>query len=599
MIMKVKFLSAFLLIAFLFSLPAAAGQAQELTETPRPPEVAQTAGFNVTVDSSSKSGQPGAVIFYQVTVSNDTGADLNVSVPDPESTPGWPVSVDFQGFALANGAQKTILVTVAVPGASADGDMNVTTVRFSDGVTELGNIVLTTTASKPQPTIPGRPLIVLDSYGVSGDQVTPGQEFELRLTVVNRGQDYARNVVLTFGGSDFLPVGTGGVRALNEVDPGEKVNVFQRLIASSSLSGQSVATTSVTVAYSDLSGSTQYTETLTITINLVRPQTGGPARPTATPTAINRAQLVVSSYSADIDPLQPGSIFNLNLEIRNLGNADARSVTMVLGGGVTTNESGTPVPGGSELSTFAPLGASNLVYIGDIPAGATVTNTQHLIVNVSANPGAYAFKLSFVFDDEKGARLINDQVITMLIYQLPQLEISYYRDPGSFFTNQPNMLPLQVTNLGRKTAVLGNMRVVSSSAEVSNNVTFVGALEPGGYFTLDAMVMPYQPGPLDLEVSISYTDDFNQPRVVTQTLSVDVMEMPVIEEPIPGQEGGFPPDGGMAPGGEETLWQKILRFFKGLLGLDSALPEPAAPSEPMPVEPMPGEGIPAPVRPKG
>lgn len=432
----------------------------------------------------------------------------------------------------------------------------------------------TLTPTLPPP--PVRPLIVLESYSVGADGgITPGSRFELRLRVVNiekTSTAFARNIILTFSGTDLLPLDTGGVIALNEMDPGEAITVNQPMLAGSSLIGQKVATTTVTMTYSDFYGGS-YSETFTLTINISQPSSSGVSRPTATPTAVSRPQLVVSGYSTDVDPLQPGTIFSLNLEIRNLGTSDARSVTMVLGGGASAGESGTPAPGisgsGADTSVFAPLGSSNLVYLGDVPVGVTVQSSQKLIVNTSANPGAYAFKISFVYDDTRGARQVNDQIITLLIYQLPQIEINYYRDPGMFMLGQPNMLPLQVTNLGRKTAVLGNMKVTSPNADVSNNVTLVGILDPGGYYTLDASVIPMQPGPLELLVEVNYTDDFNQPRTISQTLTVEVMDMPT-PEPFPPD--GIPTDGGIPPVSEETVWQKILRFIRGLLGLGSQQP---------------------------
>lgn len=584
--MKTKLLTLLLFFSLVFTLPVAA----------------QSPALTVTADASAKSGAPGAVVIYTLTLTNTGSAALNLTAPDPDSLNGWPASVTLNSTALNPGASTTAVVSVAIPASASDGNMDVTTVRFLDGTSEVGRIGLTTTARRPQPTAAGRPLLVLDSYGVSGNQeITPGQEFELRLTLVNRGQDFARNVLITFTGSDFLPVDTGGVRALNEVDPNEKVNVFQPLIANPALSGQSVATLTVNLTYTSLDGSASFTEALTITLNLKRPSVGGPARPTATPTLISRPQLVVTAYQTDVDPLQPGAIFELKLDIRNLGTANARSVTMVLGGGASLNEQGTPVPGGSELSTFAPLGASNVIFLGDVPVGETIRATQKLIVNVTANPGAYPFKLSFIYDDEKGSRQVNDQVITLLIYQLPQVEVGFYRDPGIFYTNQMSMLPLQVTNLGRKTAVLGNMRVTSPNADITNNVTLVGSLEPGGYFTLDANLMPFQPGPLEIEININYTDDFNQPRTITQTLTVEVMEMPAPEFPT----DGFPVE--PPPPAEETFWQKVLRFLRGLIGLDSAEPTPMPnnplPGNEFPPEEMPGQPMPVPVeplpRPKG
>src|SRR3990172_4548131 len=143
-----------------------------------------------------------------------------------------------------------------------------------------------------------RPVIILDSYGVTGDSVTPGQRFDLTLRVFNTGQDFGRNLILTYSGGDLLPLDTGGVRSIGEIDPGEKINVVQPFIASSSLAGASYASLTVNVSYTDLSGSTTYSESFAITLGLNKPSTsgGGVARPTATPTAVSRPQLVVSNY---------------------------------------------------------------------------------------------------------------------------------------------------------------------------------------------------------------------------------------------------------------------------------------------------------------
>ncbi|MHB8933965.1 MAG: COG1361 S-layer family protein [Bellilinea sp.] len=461
--------------------------------------------------------------------------------------------------------------------------------------TPTGSAETLTEASPPAPT---RPLLMIESYSIGADSITPGQRFDLTLRLSNISQhdtDFARNIVLSYSGADFLPVDTGGVRAIPEMDPEEKLNVVQPFIASSSLAGSRYGSITVNVSYTDLAGTAQYTEAFTITINLSQPAyTGGSARPTATPTAVSRPQLVVGSYDTDVDPLQPGSMFTLDLAVTNLGNADSRGVTMVLGGG--SADTGTPGAGGvsggsSDLSTFAPLGSSNLVFLGDLPAGGTIETSVPLVVNVTASPAAYAFKISFVYDDTKGVRQSNDQIITLLVFQLPQVEISYYRDPGVFMTGNMNMLPLQITNVGRKSAVLGNMKVTSANADLSNNVTTLGVLEPGYPFTQDVNVMPYQAGTLDLEITVNYTDDFNQPRFIVQTMTIEVMEMPT-PEPFPPDGEGIPPDGGMS-GGPETFWQKVVRFFKGLFGLDSSPSSPEGPIEEFPVEPLPEDLKPA------
>ena len=604
--MKAKLLSIVLLIALFWGMAAVQpGYAQDTAPT----EGLNQTGVSITPATDSKSGQPGTLVTYSLTVANNTGGDIELKVTANNfSSTTWGVNLDApNAFTLGNGSTKTVVVTIAVPDPISIGSMVETTVTVS-GVssTVSATAKLTTTASGPATTptspAPGRPLLVLDSYSVGADSIKAGSQFDLTLRVRNNGQDFGRNVVLTFSGSEFMPVDTGGVRSLSEIDPGERLDVVQPFIASSSLFGVKYGSITVNVSYTDLTGSASYTETFTITISLSQPSSsGGVARPTATPTAISRPQLVVSNYETDVEPLQPGSMFTLDLSVTNLGNADARTVTMVLGGG--SADTGTPGAGGvsgggSDLSTFAPLGSSNLVFLGDLPAGASKEISVPLVVNVTANPAAYAFKISFVFDDTKGVRQSNDQIITLLVFQLPQVEIGFYRDPGVFMTGNMNMLPLQITNLGRKSAVLGNIKVTAQNADVTNNVSLVGALEPGGYFTLDANVMPYQAGPLDLEVTVNYTDDFNQQRVIVQNMSIEVQEMPA-PEPMPeGQDPNFPTDGN-GSSGNENLWQKIVRFFKGLFGLDSSPSVPETPIEEIPIEPQPGNSKPIQPGPKG
>ena len=603
--MKAKFLSIVLLIALFWGIAAVQpGYAQDTTPTVG---LNQT-GILVAPSTDAKSGVPGTIVTYTLQVTNNTTAPITLAVTTASisgSGSGWSVLVNQPSLSLVVGETKSVDVKVAVPDV-APGAMNVTAVIFSDGTTELGRSTLTTTAAAPvitpSPSMSGRPLLVLDSYSVGADSIKAGSQFDLTLRVRNNGQDFGRNVVLTFSGSEFMPVDTGGVRSLSEIDPGERLDVVQPFIASSSLFGVKYGSITVNVSYTDLAGAATYTETFTITISLSQPSSsGGVARPTATPTAVSRPQLVVSNYETDVEPLQPGSMFTLDLIVTNLGNADARTVTMVLGGG--SADTGTPGAGGvsgggSDLSTFAPLGSSNLVFLGDLPAGASKEISVPLVVNVTANPAAYAFKISFVFDDTKGVRQSNDQIITLLVFQLPQVEIGFYRDPGVFMTGNMNMLPLQITNLGRKSAVLGNIKVTAQNADVTNNVSLVGALEPGGYFTLDANVMPYQAGPLDLEVTVNYTDDFNQQRVIIQNMSIEVQEMQA-PEPMPeGQDPNFPTDGNGSIG-NETLWQKIVRFFKGLFGLDSSPSVPETPIEEIPIEPLPGNTKPIQPGPKG
>jgi hypothetical protein len=429
-----------------------------------------------------------------------------------------------------------------------------------------------------------RPVVIINFYNTNPSPANVGQDFDLSMQIYNTGQTSARNIVLVFSPGGFLPRNTGGVLAVPNIFPGNRFDINQPMTASWELWGQSVSTLDMTIGYTDELGNA-YSEKFTISINLNVPRVAGPTitpTPTPTPTSmsIQRPQIVITNYETDIVPLEPGSAFLLELKINNLGNANAQRVTMIVGGGSTTSFPGTDVPGGvsgasGEFTNFAPLGSSNIQSIGSIPTGMGLSVSQALIVNVTTAPGAYPMKISFSYLTDAGVPLTDEQVITLLVYDLPSVDINFYRDPGPIFAGQPNMLPIQITNLGRKTTILGNMRVSVPSGILENNVILIGPLDAGGYFTLDSIFIPDFSGPTELAFTVDYTDDFNQARQVSKTLMIDVLEFIIPEEPFPNEgDPGFPPV--ETP---ETFWQKVWRFLLGLLGLDSGKPQPGQDGE--------------------
>jgi len=434
-----------------------------------------------------------------------------------------------------------------------------------------------------------RPVLVVNAYTISEGRVAAGEEFQLAVELLNKGDSEAHKVIITYdAGTSFYLQGSGGTDYIENIDDGGKYTSKQRFLGALELAWTDIAPVIVNVSYTDDAG-TAYSASFTINLDSAG---GGTTYAAATATPVYKPQLVITTYKTDVEILQPGTAFELNLNVQNMGASDATAVTMVFGGGATSSGSdgGTPQAGGvsgssGDLTVFAPLNSSNLVYIGDVKKGAVASISQKLIVNVTAQPGVYTLKMSFVYTDGSGNRIVDDQVITLLVYSLPQVDVDFYRDPGVITAGTMNVLPLQVTNLGKKTSVLGNMKVTAAGAEVTNNVSLVGSLDPGGYYTLDANLMPMNEGSLDLVITINYTDDFNQARTVEKTISLDVIAAPM----MPTEEVTIGPDGKPVSNtpvetAPETFWQKIGRFFKGLFGLDSSAPSDGT---------TPAEGIPS------
>ncbi|MBI5352926.1 MAG: IPT/TIG domain-containing protein [Chloroflexi bacterium] len=529
---------------------------------------------------------------------NDIDRTITVTGTDLTGT----AVVLLDGTPLVTVPQDPQTLTATVP-AKTDIGPHIITVTL-DGVPlspsfslYITNEVVVPPTLTPTPAPFGRPQMVIKSYKANTAAVE-GQEFRLNIGFDNSGKADAYNTQAAFASPDLVPTKTGGVVSLGSVSASGHKDIEQRFLALDSVSGKSVVVIDVTLTYYDDKG-TPYSDKFTLSVPAQGYTGGGVAYATATPTGVNSAQLVIVSYTSTVDPLQPGDQFQLGLTVQNTGNTNAKRVTMIVGGGSTGSGGGTPQAGGisggsGEFTTFAPVDSSNVQSLGDLGAGEAMQVTQKLIVNVSAVPGVYPMKISFSYVAPNGDVVNDDQVITFLIYSLPNVDISFYRVPDPFFAGQPGSLPIQIVNLGKRNSVLGSMKVEAAGGTVDPSSTLVGSLDPGGYFTFDSTLFPDAAGPMQLTFTIDYTDDFNQPHVITKTLDITVEEMMIDPLIDPSQGGG----GGGEVVVDETFLHKVWRFIKGLFGLDSAAPsngvapgiEPGVPDQQFIPVPSGGKG---------
>ncbi|MBP6068910.1 MAG: hypothetical protein KA465_01475, partial [Anaerolineaceae bacterium] len=268
-----------------------------------------------------------------------------------------------------------------------------------------------TDATTPQPSLT-QPLLYIESYFPGpNDGVSPWAPFNFTFVLANNSDAVARNVVMTFTSEDFIPL-DGGVFTLNNIAKGDRPGATLRFRVSDYSTWKYSGTINGNVTYTDDAGMS-YTTSFIFYIAIAQPASGS-ATKTPTPGTENKPQLVISKYSTDIDPLQPGSAFKLNLTIANVGTANAKNVSLVYGGGSgqLPNEQGTPQAGVSgstaDFTNFAPVGSSNIILLGDLATGAQIEAEQEFVVNVSTVPGAYPLKISLVSYTENGLRVIDD-----------------------------------------------------------------------------------------------------------------------------------------------------------------------------------------------
>ena len=324
-----------------------------------------------------------------------------------------------------------------------------------------------------------RPLIFIRAYRTEPTAVVAGTDFWLILELHNVGNDTASNIVVTFAGETFVPVGTSSAKTVSRLTPDQHGMVGQNLKVDATVQSGTYPQV-VKIDYADPRGN-RYSTSETVGVTVIKPVAGRP-------------QIVVERTETNPPAFFPGSEFDLTLALHNLGDRQARSVLITLAGD----------------GPFAPLGEGNTRSIASLDAGQALTTTMRLVVDREARPGAYNQGVTLEYDDLAGNHYTANQSVGLVVAaersERPMLMVRNYnlstalqprsRDvaelaPGGIFT-----LTLEIENVGQRRAYrallsLGGGQPPSGQTTggatglgifaplESSNVKFIPLLEPG------------------------------------------------------------------------------------------------------------------------
>jgi len=379
----------------------------------------------------------------------------------------------------------------------------------------------------------GRPQLVIESAQTEPAILGPGDAFSLTLCLANRGSRTATQVVIGAASPELaVPAGGSNVVAVERIGLDQAVTTTLPLVlgevTQAGRSGLEIA-----LDYSDYQGGS-YGDRQSVGVEIS--------------TALaDRPQLIVADYATTPGPLAPGDAFTLTLEVSNVGGGEAQRLTLTLGG-----------EGGSGLAPFAPLQSSNVKFVPALAAGATVEVMQRLVVDGGADPGAYSLPLALAFDDARGTRHSDSQLISLLVRRRPHLQISFYRPVEVVTVGIPFDLPVEVTNIGRTLVNVSTLEMTSEQLEIQEGSLYLGPLDGGTSGSLEATGVAQEGGTAEVQVAVHYLDDFEQPQVVTKTLTVEVEEPVVVPESADEEDEE-----------KQGFWDKLLRVLRGLVGLGS------------------------------
>jgi hypothetical protein len=401
-------------------------------------------------------------------------------------------------------------------------------------------------------TISTRPAVIVTASSLPG-RVVPGAQFTLGLTLLNSGGREAHNVVVAPTAGPLVLQGASG--GLLHIRPGGSARVNLRVMAAEVGEPGATAQT-IELRYDDPEGE-RFTDTQTIGVVVTGEDVSGPL------------PMVVANHVAD--ELHPGEEFELALDITNVGSEDALRTRVALGGGASPLPStGDGTSGGSStgsLGPFAPLGTSNVRYLGTLAAGESQTLRQRMRVDGAAKPGVYVVEVSFSYVDAYGEALQTSESVTLLVARRVRLSINPIQPMTETVVGQPIPFSFEVVNAGSAALNVGTVEVDGGDVfRVEDGSRFVGSLDANGIDTLDALLIPKRAADeADVTVVVHYVDDFNQDQTFEQTFTFRVNEEP--EMPDESLEPVERPEGNL-----------FVRIVRGLLGL-GASPPVALPAE--------------------
>ncbi|MBI5667375.1 MAG: hypothetical protein HZC41_05145 [Chloroflexi bacterium] len=515
--------------------------------------------------------EPGGTVTFNVEI-------VNVGTRAAE---GLSVSVDPGGkFIPANG-QATILLpnlgpngatVVNIPVTAAEdtpaGPQSVPiTMTYRDftgeSYTAKGNLTVTVqkieTASQ----------ITLARYLFDPAQAEPGKQVTVTILLTNTGNEDAQQVLVRIGDGGLLLAGPEGDSfPVGDLAAGASASVEMPLIVSTSAK-PGPQPQGFNITYLQDGESKQITSSVTVDVAKV------------VPTA---PVLLLDRFDVGRAFLQPGEQFTAEVTLKNVGKEAAQNMLITFGtvspgntGGNNddgTGGTGTGTGTGSGTTnpstTFAPMGSGGTVFAGTVEAdGGTVTLSQDFIVNSTVDTGIYTLPVTLRYQKPDGSSVTDILSASLVVVLPPRLSIDLQSPlPEETNIGEPLFLTLGITNRGRKAVNFTTATVTADNAEVVEGAeTFLGPLRVDDDTSLSINVLPLEPGPVKVTVTLNYIDDLNKPQTIVKEYEVQAIEPPPLPtfEPPPDFAGNPFPQEEEQPSSDETLGKLLL----GLLGLGS------------------------------
>ena len=273
--------------------------------------------------------------------------------------------------------------------------------RRSSSLTVFSLLLFTVLLLPQAAALAAGPEVIISDFGISPRHVEAGEDFEATVVLENIGEQPADDIRLSINegvvNSPFAPYLTSGVIAVaGTLDPGEEVQESFRL-GSNTSAVPGVNNLYLTIRYQAPVNDYVYTETVTV---------GIPIEETP-PEEVDKPKLTISQAELLPETVEAGEEFSLLLEVKNIGDQEARAVK------VTAKH----LEGAGGLDIFFPVGRSNAFVLDDLGQGERAEKTLNFRVSPQAQAKSYNLIVEIEYCDPEGESYSASEVIGIPVYK--------------------------------------------------------------------------------------------------------------------------------------------------------------------------------------
>jgi len=204
----------------------------------------------------------------------------------------------------------------------------------------------------------------------------------------------------------------------------------------------------------------------------------------------------ISVVSADIQHLNAGTEGSIRLEVKNLGNENAKKAIIAI-----ARNDGSPVVPTQENA-----------YIGDFPSGGSVTAVFKVSVADSVEAQTYPLDVYVKYENREG-NLISSDIETIGVPVGKKTEFSIVSDPETVTPGQKKVITVKYKNTGGATARQAQARVSMVDPFTSSDDTaYLGDVAPGETREASFLISVNQAATLKhygIDSEIRYRDAFD------------------------------------------------------------------------------------------